>query len=103
MPKFDVFLTATATFGVVVDAASAEEAEAIAERELHGPKHADGIDFGTWDVAFGATEQCGPPVTFAADKPCPAHKTVQHRDRKRPWCNTCGRAADGELIGRPNP
>ena len=32
---------------------------------------------------------------------CPNHKLVQHRDRKRPWCNTCGHAADGELIGRP--
>lgn len=32
---------------------------------------------------------------------CLNHKPVQHRDAKRPWCNHCGRAADGELIGQP--
>ena len=32
---------------------------------------------------------------------CGEHQLVQHRDRKRPWCEHCGRAADGELIGRP--
>ena len=30
---------------------------------------------------------------------CPDHKPVQHRDRKRPWCNNCGRAEDGKMIG----
>lgn len=39
--------------------------------------------------------------SFPAQVLCGAHELVQHRDRKRPWCNHCGRAADGELIGRP--
>lgn len=35
------------------------------------------------------------------DKGCPEHKLVQHRDRKPPWCNRCGRDKDGHVIGRP--
>lgn len=31
--------------------------------------------------------------------PCPNHKPTQHRDRKRPWCDNCGRAEDGKMIG----
>jgi len=48
-------------------------------------------------------------VTFPTPNPyrvqttasCADHRPSQHRDRRRPWCNTCGRAADGELIGTP--
>ena len=30
---------------------------------------------------------------------CPGdHKTVQHRDRKPPWCPHCGRTERGERI-----
>jgi hypothetical protein len=32
---------------------------------------------------------------------CPDHKLVQHRDMKRPWCNSCGRDTLGALIGHP--
>ncbi|MFI5839446.1 hypothetical protein ACIA8K_07000 [Catenuloplanes sp. NPDC051500] len=32
---------------------------------------------------------------------CPDHRPVQHRDRKPPWCRTCGRDTEGRLIGRP--
>lgn len=31
---------------------------------------------------------------------CPDHKLVQHRDAKSKWCDTCGRAANGQMIGR---
>lgn len=33
--------------------------------------------------------------------PSAAHIPVQHRDRKPPWCDVCGRTSDGELIGTP--
>ena len=32
---------------------------------------------------------------------CPRHNLVQHRDGKRPWCDACGQAADGQKIAEP--
>lgn len=32
--------------------------------------------------------------------PCSTHKLTQHRDRKPPWCDECGRDARGQKIGR---
>jgi len=32
---------------------------------------------------------------------CTAHKLVQHRDRKPKWCDSCGRGANGQVIGGP--
>ncbi len=68
----------------------------------------------TWEMEFKAGPGRAvsvPDAAFAAaefilsDDPAPVdcsdHKPVQHRDRKRPWCNRCGRAANGELIGTP--
>lgn len=55
-------------------------------------------------VLVETQEPWGYPHLFPVDglnPGCPEHKLVQHRDQKRPWCNACGRAADGELIGRP--
>lgn len=33
-------------------------------------------------------------VVNACPKP---HKVVQHRDAQPPWCETCGRGADGKM------
>ncbi len=52
------------------------------------------------DSALRAIEEV-PDQHSAPTAGCSDHKPVQHRDRKRPWCNFCGRAADGELIGTP--
>lgn len=38
---------------------------------------------------------------------CPDHREVQHRDRKPPWCNTCGwnrgQTIPPRQIGRLDP
>lgn len=32
---------------------------------------------------------------------CEKHNPVQHRDRRPPWCNACGRGLDGQMVGVP--
>lgn len=33
--------------------------------------------------------------------PCPAHRPVQHRDARPPWCNACGLTEGGEVPTGP--
>jgi hypothetical protein len=41
-------------------------------------------------------------LLYAVDKACPGpHKTVQHRDRKPPWCAVCGRTDLGVKVRDP--
>lgn len=89
MPEFTVFLKSTATIGVRVAAADADEAEAIAERDHFGPKTAGLIDFGTWDVAAGESEpystERGLAVPEREEDWVPQHIAAK---RHHQWTNT---------------
>lgn len=41
-----------------------------------------------------------PNYTLGVDQ-CADHRLRQHRDHRPPWCDACGRTAEGELIGTP--
>lgn len=48
-------------------------------------------------AARGAFYEAKDTLYRLVDQTCPAehHRPVQHRDRKPPWCEACGRSALG--------